>query len=274
VLRWPLAAYHRSMVETQGRYGLPSKLARTALDLWHTAADFIVPPVCLGCKQALGSHDCLCAVCWRQVAFIRAPLCDRLGLPMPYDTGGTMVSASAVADPPDYDRARAVARFEGLMRKLVHGMKYSDRHDARRLFGTWMAAAGAEVLADADLIVPVPMHRWRLLSRRFNQSAIIAQEVAAVTGHKLQLQLLERVRATPQQVGMTRDQRRLNMSGAFKVAVERWHEVEDKRVVLIDDVITTGATINACARALKRAGAAQVDVLALGLVIPGEPITP
>jgi predicted amidophosphoribosyltransferase len=86
--------------------------------------------------------------------------------------------------------------------------------------------------------------------------------------------LLQRIKATPQQVGMTREQRRLNMSGAFKVAVERWNEIEDKRIVLIDDVITTGATLSACARALKRAGAAQVDVLALGLVVPGEVVTP
>ncbi len=241
--------------------------------LLAAAADFVVPPVCLGCQKPLGSHDCLCAACWCQISFIRAPLCDRLGWPMPFDTGGTMVSAQASADPPDYHRARAVAKFEGLMRPLVHGLKYADRHDARRLFGTWMAAAGADLLADADLIVPVPLHRWRLLSRRFNQSALIAGEIARASGIALDQRILERVKQTAQQVGMTRDQRRLNMSGAFKVAAGRGAEIEDKRVVLVDDVITTGATINACARALKRAGAARVDVLALGLVIPGEMVT-
>jgi ComF family protein len=242
--------------------------------LWSATCDFIVPPVCLGCQKPLGSHDCLCAACWCQITFIRAPLCDRLGWPMPFDTGGLMVSAQASAEPPDYDRARAVAKFNGLMRPLVHGLKYSDRHDARRLFGTWMTAAGADLLADADLIMPVPLHRWRLLSRRFNQSAIIAGEIARVSGIALDQRILERVKATPQQVNMTRDQRRLNMSGAFKVAAGRGAEIEGKRVVLIDDVITTGATVNACARALKRAGATRVDVLALGLVIPGELINP
>jgi ComF family protein len=253
----------------------PSRLGQAARLAWATTADFIVPPVCLGCKKPLGSHDCLCAACWCQVSFIRAPLCDKLGWPMPFDTGGTMISAGAIADPPDYARARAVARFEGLMRDLVHGLKYSDRHDARRLFGTWMAAAGADLLAEADLIVPVPLHRWRLLKRRFNQSAIIAGEVARVSGVALDQRILERVKATPQQVEMTsRDQRRLNMSGAFRVALDRWPQIEDRRIVLVDDVITTGATVNACARALKRAGAAQVDVLALGLVVPGEQVNP
>jgi ComF family protein len=193
---------------------------------------------------------------------------------MPFDTGGVMISAQASASPPDYNRARAVARFDGLMRDLVHGMKYADRHDARRLFGTWMAAAGAELLADADLIMPVPLHRWRLLKRRFNQSAIIAGEVARVSGVALDLHSLERVKATPQQVNMTRDQRRLNVSGAFRVAIGCAGLIEDKRIVLIDDVITTGATISACARALKRAGAARVDVLALGLVVHGEQVNP
>ena len=192
---------------------------------------------------------------------------------MPFDTGGVMISAQASADPPDYDRARAVARFDGLMRNLVHGLKYADRHDARRLFGTWMAAAGADVLADADLIVPVPLHRWRLLSRRFNQSALIAGEIAKVSGVALDQRILERVKSTPQQVGMTADQRRLNMSGAFKVASGRGGIIAGARIVLIDDVITTGATVNACARALKRAGAARVDVLALGLVIRGDQLT-
>jgi ComF family protein len=260
--------------ERRQPHPLLAAVGRSAQRAWAATADFIVPPVCLGCQKPLGSHDCLCAACWCQMSFIRAPLCDRLGWPMPFDTGGVMISAQASAEPPDYDRARAVARFEGLMRDLVHGLKYADRHDARRLFGTWVAAAGSDLLADADVIIPVPLHRWRLLTRRFNQSAIIAGEVAKISGLPLDQRILERVKPTPQQVRMTRDQRRLNMSGAFKVAAGRGGEIEDKRVVLIDDVITTGATVNACARALKRAGAARVDVLALGLVIPGELVTP
>ena len=116
--------------------------------------DLIVPPVCLACHRPLSSHDCICPDCWSDIDFIRAPLCDRLGIPLPFDVGGPMISAAAAADPPDYDRARAVARFDGVMRQLVHDLKFRDRHDARRLFGRWLTEAGAELLADADVVVP------------------------------------------------------------------------------------------------------------------------
>lgn len=239
----------------------------TALRRWVAAvADFVVPPLCLGCHAPLASHDALCACCWGEIDFIRAPLCDRLGLPMPYDTGGTMISALAAGSPPDYDRARAVARFSGVMRALVHDLKFHDRHDARRLFGRWLAEAGAELLCDADLLVPVPLTRSRLLSRRFNQAAILAYEVARRTGVKVEPQALVRTRSTRPQVGLTRPQRRENVSGAFAVEASAAICVAGAKVVLIDDVVTTGATAGACARALKRAGAARVDVLSLALV--------
>jgi ComF family protein len=234
-------------------------------------ADLLVPPLCLSCHAQLASHDALCPGCWGKIDFIRPPLCDRLGLPMPFDTGGTMISAAAAADPPDYDRARAVARFDGVMRELVHDLKFRDRHDARRLFGRWLAEAGAALLADADVIVPVPLTRWRLFGRRFNQSAVLALEVSRLTGIKAETLALLRVRRTPPQVGLTREQRRQNVAGAFAVASERKAPIEAAKVVLVDDVITTGATAGACARALKRAGAARVDVLALALVTGDAP---
>ncbi len=120
-----------------------------------------MPPVCLACREPLAGHDALCPVCWSGVDFIRPPLCDRLGLPMPFDAGGVMVSAAAVADPPPYGRARAVAAYSGQMRELVHALKFNDRHDVRRLFGRWLVEAGKELLADADVVVPVPLSRWR-----------------------------------------------------------------------------------------------------------------
>ena len=229
-------------------------------------ADVLVPPLCLACHHRLSTHDALCPSCWGRIDFIRAPLCDRLGLPMPYDTGGRMISAAAAADPPDYDRARAVARFDEVMRTLVHDLKFHDRHDARRLFGRWLAEAGAEVLAGADLLIPVPLTRTRLLGRRFNQSAILTTEVALLTGIRAEPLALLRTRSTKPQVGLSRQQRRQNVSGAFAVAKARKASIAGAKIVLIDDVITTGATAEACARALKRAGAARVDVLALALV--------
>lgn len=238
-------------------------LLRSAL---AAAADFVMPPLCMSCREPVASHDALCPGCWSGVDFIRPPLCDRLGLPMPFDTGGVMISAAAAADPPPYGRARAVAQYAGVMRTLVHDLKFRDRHDARRLFGRWLAESGAELIADAEVVVPVPLGRWRLLGRRFNQAAILAQEVARLGGLGFEPTALVRTRATETQVGLTRMERRRNVSGAFAVVPARKAALAGRKVLLIDDVVTTGATVAACTRALRRAGAIDVDVLALALV--------
>lgn len=245
-------------------------VARTA----HWIADLVVPPVCLACRKPLAVHDALCAPCWRDVKFIRPPLCDRLGLPLPFDTGAPSVSARALADPPVYDRARAVAHFDGVVRDLIHRLKYGDRHDARRLFARWLCDAGKELLHDCELIVPVPLNRWRLLRRRFNQAALLATELENLTAIRCDPLALARPRRTPKQVGLTDVQRRRNMAGAFAVASGRAAAIEGRHVLLVDDVITTGATIAACARALKRAGATRVDALALALVTEDARIDP
>ena len=226
--------------------------------------DLLMPPLCLACHEPLGVHDALCPACWRGIDFIRPPLCDRLGLPMPFDTGGVMVSAAAAADPPAFHRARAVARYDGVMRDLVHDLKFRDRHAGRRLFGRWLPEAGGDLIAEADVVVPVPLNRWRLLRRRFNQAAILAREVSRLAGLAYEPMALERTRATESQVGLTRAQRRRNVRGAF--AVPRPQPIAGRNVLLVDDVITTGATVGACAEALRRAGAPRVDVLALALV--------
>jgi ComF family protein len=228
--------------------------------------DLIVPPCCLVCRTPLSAHHALCAQCWRQVNFIRPPLCDVLGIPLPYDAGERMVSSAAVARPPPYDRARAVAHFSGAVRTLVHQLKYADRHDARALLGRWLVEAGRDLLPGADLIVPVPLARLRLLLRGFNQSALLARELARLTGIEMDPLLLRRKRSTRTQVGLSWDQRRRNVAGAFAVPKRRATAVRGRNVLLVDDVITSGATVEACARALKRAGAARVDVLALALV--------
>lgn len=229
-------------------------------------ADLVFPPVCLSCRGALSEHDALCASCWSRIDFIRPPLCDRLGLPLPYDTGGPMISAAAVADPPPYVRARAVAHYTGVMRDLVHDFKFSDWQAARALLSRLLTEAGRELLTDADVVVPVPLSRRRLIGRRFNQAALLAQDVANAAGLPYAPLALVRTRATPRQVGLTRAERALNVRGAFAVVPGRKAEISGRRVLLVDDVITTGATCGAAARALLRAGAASVDVLALALV--------
>jgi ComF family protein len=238
-------------------------IARSAL---AACADLIVPPCCLVCRARVGAHHVLCGTCWRQVHFIRPPLCDVLGIPLPFDSGGRTLSAAAAARPPAYNRARAVAHYSGAMRTLTHQLKYADRHDARTLLGRWLAEAGRELLPGTDMLVPVPLSRWRLIQRQFNQAALLAGELSRQTGIPMQPLLLVRNRATSSQVGMTREQRRRNVAGAFRVPQRARTALRGRNVLLIDDVVTTGATVEACARTLRRGGAARVDVLALALV--------
>ena len=236
-------------------------LARSGLDL-------VYPPGCLACGRAVSRQEGLCSACWRGMRFIERPFCERLGTPFAQDLGPGLLSPEALAEPPAYGRARAVARFEdGPARLLIHRLKYGDRVELARPLGRWMARAGADLLADADVIVPVPLHRRRLWSRRFNQAAALAAEVARVCGVPSDPLLLARIKATATQVGMTRAQRRDNVQGAFRVPDIAAARLGGRRVLLIDDVLTTGSTLNAAARVLLRSGAASVDVLVFARVV-------
>ncbi len=231
----------------------------------RAVADLLLPPLCPCCEVRVDATGNLCGACWSSVQFISDPVCDRLGVPLPYAIGDRQLSPAAIARPPAYDRARAAALYSGATRDLIHALKYGDRHDGVGLLSGWLAHAGRALLEDTDIIVSAPLHRSRLWSRRFNQAALLADGVARCAGLPHTPFVLERSRATKSQVGMTALQRRRSVRGAFRVAPGQSAYVKDKRVVLIDDVLTTGATAEACARALKRAGAARVDVLVVAL---------
>jgi ComF family protein len=232
----------------------------------RAALDVLYPPVCLACRTATSETGALCAACWRAMRFIERPFCDRLGTPFEHDLGEGLLSPQAVTDPPVFQRARAVARFEdGPARRLVHRLKYSDRGELAAPMGAWMARAGADVLAEADAIAPVPLHARRLWVRRFNQAAALAREIARRTGKPFDPMLLERVKATRSQVGLTREQRVRNMQGAFRAVAAA--PVRGRRIALVDDVLTSGATANAAARALLKAGASQVDLIVFARVV-------
>ncbi|WP_336810826.1 ComF family protein [Bosea sp. MMO-172] len=234
----------------------------------------VYPPTCIACQAATGEAQALCPACWRGIGFIERPYCERLGTPFPVDLGNGLLSPAAIADPPVFARARAVCRFDGTARELVHRLKYGDRVELSLTLGRMMAQAGRELTADADLVLPVPLHRTRLWHRRFNQAAALARIICRETGLPLETTALTRIRWTRQQVGLTRAQRAENLQGAFHVSAAMRQCVKGRRVLLVDDVLTTGATVNAASRALLRAGASAVDVLTFARVVTdGREIT-
>ena len=250
--------------EPKPTFGL--RLARVWTRAGRAALDTLYPPICLACRAATSEAGALCSSCWRAMRFIERPFCDRLGTPFEHDLGEGLLSPQAVTDPPVFQRARAVARFEdGPARRLVHRLKYSDRGELAAPMGAWMARAGADVLAEADAITPVPLHARRLWTRRFNQAAALGREIARRAGKPFEPALLRRIKATRSQVGLSREQRVQNMQGAFRAAPAA--SVQGRRIVLVDDVLTSGATANAAARALLRAGAAQVDLIVFARVV-------
>ena len=250
--------------EPKPTFGL--RLARIWTRAGRAALDTLYPPICLACRAATSEAGALCSSCWRAMRFIERPFCDRLGTPFEHDLGEGLLSPQALTDPPVFQRARAVARFEdGPARRLVHRLKYSDRGELAAPMGAWMARAGADVLAEADAITPVPLHARRLWTRRFNQAAALGREIARRAGKPFEPALLQRVKATRSQVGLSREQRVQNMQGAFRAAPAA--SVQGRRIALVDDVLTSGATANAAARALLRAGAAQVDLIVFARVV-------
>ena len=249
-----------------GWQAVGASLANALLGPLRYAADLMLPPVCVSCHEPLASHGALCAQCWQRVDFIRAPLCDRLGLPLPYGGEEVTLSSAALRHNPEYGRARAVARFDGVMRELVHRLKYSDHHEMLTLFAPMLRSAGHELLAQADCLIPVPLYRWRLWQRRFNQSALLAGRLSRDTGLPAEFGTLLRVKSTQSQVDLGWHERRRNVEAAFAVPPDKAERVAGRHVLLIDDVITTGATVEACAHTLKAAGAKEVDVLALAIV--------
>ncbi len=236
--------------------------------LVRLALDFLMPPRCLCCGALVSEPGALCPNCWGRIGFLEAPFCVCCGSPFEFDVGPDALCVRCLTHPPRFDRARAVFRYDETSRALILRFKHADRTAAAPSFARWMARAGRDLLADADLLLPVPLHRWRLLRRRYNQAALLAWALSRQTGVSVDPLLLRRERDTSPQGRMTRKERRRNVRGAF--ALSRPEQVRGKKVVLIDDVLTTGATIDECARILKAAGAERVDVLTLAKVFLGE----
>lgn len=229
--------------------------------------DLLLPPRCLACGVEVVRPGALCPRCWDEVAFISPPFCALCGYPFEFDPGTGALCAACLREPPAFDRARAVMRYDARGRALVLGFKHGDRTEGAPAYAVWLARAGAELLAEADVLAPVPLHWRRLFARRYNQAALLAQALAQASGVPLVPDLLRRRRATPSQGRLSAVGRARNVAGAFAVTPARAAALAGRHVLLIDDVLTTGATVAACAATLRRAGAAGVDVLVLARVV-------
>jgi ComF family protein len=238
--------------------------------------DLLLPPRCLACRSPVEAQGGLCARCWRGLTFLGPPWCRACGYPLPHALPEAPLCGRCATAMPAYARARAALRYDDGSRRLILAFKHADRTDVARPFGRWLAQAGAELVADAELVAPVPLHRWRLLRRGYNQAAVLAHALARESALALVPDLVQRVRATPSQQGLSAAARSENVtSGAFRVPRRHHARLAGRRVLLIDDVLTTGATATACTRTLERAGAAAVDVLTLARVVrdQGHPIS-
>jgi ComF family protein len=233
------------------------------------ARDFLYPPVCVACGEETGAPSGLCPACFADTPFLSPPLCARCGAPLeagPGDDGA--LCDGCLHAPPAFDSARAAALYEGAARRAALALKHGDRLDVAAAAAPWMLRAGRALVEAADVIAPAPLHWTRLVARRFNQSAELARALAALAGRRdaLAPDLLIRTRRTPSQDGRSRAARHENVRDAFRVRPSRLPRVDGARILLVDDVLTTGATLSACAEALRAAGAARVDALALARV--------
>ncbi len=245
------------------------RLARGLRGLMAAAVDAVYPPVCNGCGRMVGQHRGVCPACWATLRLIERPYCEVLGLPFSHDLGAGILSADAIANPPVFDRLRSVAIHDGIARSLVHGLKYRDRTDLAIMMAGWMVRASDGTVEACDAIIPVPLHAYRLWGRRFNQSAELARAIARLSGRPYLATALIRTKRTAQQVGLGAAAREDNVRGAFAVTEAGKTALFGKRVVLVDDVYTTGATVSAATRALKKAGARDVTVLTFARAMSG-----
>jgi ComF family protein len=241
-------------------------MALSIKNLAIKAIDFLLPPLCLVCDEPVGGEASLCPECWKKIQFIASPFCACCGAPFDIPVSEGTLCGACLTEAPHFKSARAAMIYDDESRKIVLGFKHGDRTHAAKALAVWMHRASGEFLGATDALVPVPLHRWRLFHRRYNQSAMLAQQIGAMAQKPVLFDALTRVRDTPPQGHLKRKERQENVKGAFAVDARHKKSVEGKTLALIDDVMTTGATVNECSRVLLAAGAKQVHVLTLSRV--------
>lgn len=240
----------------------PGAAAQIALRL---AIDFALPPRCPGCGAVTRQPHSFCITCWSSLTFLGPPCCARCGLPFDHQVGEETECGGCLADPPPFDRMRAAVAYGEISRRVALRLKYGGRPGVAETVARLMVRHLDP--ASQALIAPVPLHRWRLWKRGYNQAALIAAALARPSRMEVAPDLIERIKATPPMRGMTPRERALSVRGAFRIAARHRSRLRGRAVVLVDDVFTSGATAAACARTLKRAGAARVETICWARVV-------
>lgn len=240
-------------------------LARTAV---RHVLDFALPPRCPGCGSITEAPHRFCFECWSRLTFLGEPCCERCALPFEHDRGEGMECAGCIADPPAFDRMRAAVAYGEVSRQVALRLKYAGRPGVAETVARFLERH-VDGPIDA-LIVPVPLHRWRIWRRGYNQAALIASALARRTGRAALLDLIDRAKATPPLRGMSPRERRRAVRGAFRLSNAARDRVRGRTILLVDDVFTSGATADACARLLRRAGADRIEVLCWARVVRGS----
>jgi ComF family protein len=235
-------------------------LASAARLVGRTAVNFALPPRCPGCGLIVEDQHRFCLDCWQALHFLGQPCCARCALPFEYDAGEGAECGACIADPPRFDRLRAAVAYGDIARAVALKLKYAGRPGVAETMARLMSRHVGRDDPDA-ILVPVPLHRWRIWKRGYNQAALIASALSRRTGLRTELALIERTKATPPLKGLGRRERAKAVRGAFRLSSASAELATNRTIILIDDVFTSGATANACAHVLKRRGVARVEVI-------------
>lgn len=234
----------------------------------YNGLNFCLPPRCLSCYELSTDPHGLCVKCWQKLDFISDPFCKKCGAPFEFKIGGDLICAPCLNSPPEFDCARASVIYTPESRHLLLAFKHGDMLQASKILARWMVTSGKDLIDSVDLIAPVPLHPLRLFLRQYNQSAILCNEISRLTGREKKNNLLKRNRYTSSQGQKKHKERQKNVKAAFTVNLP--HLVQGRNILIIDDVMTTGATVNECAKALKKGGASKVNVLTFAHVLRSD----